>query len=217
MFKKFIITCFIFSAITSFSFAQKDPKAKEILDGVSQKYKSLKGLKASFEFSYEDLVDGRSQSQNGDITIKGDKYHLKLPEQEIFNNGKTVWTYIESGNYKEVTINNASEMGDELTPSSIYTIYQKGYNYRLLGEKTENKVVIQEIELLSDKPSAPFGKVILHIDKVNKDLIGWEIFDDQGGVFKYRFKSIDSNADVPDDYFTFNPQKYGKIEIIDLR
>jgi outer membrane lipoprotein-sorting protein len=52
---------------------------------------------------------------------------------------------------------------------------------------------------------------------VKKDLIGWEIFDDQGGVFKYRFNSIDSNAEVPDDYFTFNPQKYGKIEIIDLR
>jgi outer membrane lipoprotein-sorting protein len=217
MFKKFIITCFLFSAVTSISFAQKDPKAKEILDGVSQKYKSLKGLKASFEFSYEDLVDGRTQSQSGEIAIKGDKYHLKLPEQEIFNNAKTVWTYIESGNYKEVTINNASEMGDELTPSSVYTIYQKGYNYRLLGEKTENKVVIQEIELLADKPSAPFKKVILRIDKVNKDLMGWEIFDDQGGVFKYRFKSINTNVDIPEDYFTFNPQKYGKIEIIDLR
>jgi outer membrane lipoprotein-sorting protein len=217
MFKKLIIICFLFSAITSISFAQKDPKAKEILDGVSQKYKSLKGLKASFEFSYEDLADGRTQSQNGEIAIKGDKYHLKLPEQEIFNNAKTVWTYIESGNYKEVTINNASEMGDELTPSSVYTIYQKGYNFRLLGEKTENKVVIQEIELLAEKSSAPFKKVILRIDKVNKDLMGWEIFDDQGGVFKYRFKSINTNVDIPDDYFTFNPQKYGKIEIIDLR
>lgn len=217
MFKKVIITCFIFSAFASFSLAQKDPKAKEILDGVSQKYKSLKGLKASFEFLYEDLVDGRSQSQNGEIAIKGDKYYLKLPEQEIFNNGKTVWTYIESGNYKEVTINDANQMGDELTPSSVYTIYQKGYNYRLLGEKTENKVVIQEIELLADQSNAPFRKVVLRVDKVNKDLVGWEIFDDQGGVFKYRFKSIDTNAEVPDDYFTFNPQKYGKIEIIDLR
>lgn len=217
MFKKVIITCLIFSAFTSFSLAQKDPKAKEILDGVSQKYKSLKGLKASFEFLYEDLVDGRSQSQNGEIAIKGDKYYLKLPEQEIFNNGKTVWTYIESGNYKEVTINDASQMDDELTPSSVYTIYQKGYSYRLLGEKTENKVVIQEIELLADQSNAPFRKVVLRVDKVNKDLVGWEIFDDQGGVFKYRFKSIDSNAEVPDDYFTFNPQKYGKIEIIDLR
>ena len=84
--------------------AQKDPKAKAILDGVSQKYKSLKGLKASFEFTYAEIADGRSQSQSGEIAIKGDKYHLKLPEQEIFNNGKTVWTYIESGNYKEVTI-----------------------------------------------------------------------------------------------------------------
>ncbi|MFD2202411.1 LolA family protein [Shivajiella indica] len=217
MFKKLLITCFLFSAVAHFSFAQKDPKAKEILDGVSQKYKTLKGLRASFDFSYEDLVDGRSQSQTGEIAIKGDKYHLKLPEQEIFNNGKTVWTYIESGNYKEVTINNASEMEDELTPSSVYTIYQKGYNYRLMGEKTENKVVIQEIELLAVNQGAPFKKVLLRVDKVNKDLIGWEIFDDQGGIFKYRFKSINTNADIQDDYFTFNPQKYGKIEIIDLR
>ena len=95
---------------------------------------------------------------------------MKLPEQEIFNNGKTVWTYIVSDNYKEVTINNASDMENELTPSSVYNIYQKGYNYRIVGEKTENGVAIQEIELTAEKANAPFKRVKLFVDKNKKAL-----------------------------------------------
>jgi len=216
--KKLPLILFFLSAFASLAFAQsKDPKAKAVLDGVSQKYASNKGLKASFEFSYSDVSDSRVQNQNGEIAIKGDKYHLKLPEQEIFNNGKTVWTYIVSDNYKEVTINNASDMENELTPSSVYNIYQKGYNYKLLGEKTENGVVIQEVELTAEKPNAPFKRIKLFVDKNKKDLISWEIYDDQGGIFKYKFKSVNTNVELTDDYFTFNPQKYGKVEIIDLR
>jgi outer membrane lipoprotein-sorting protein len=216
--KQITLIIFLLAAfISPVVLAQKDPKAKAILDGMSQKYKSLKGLKASFEFSYSESADGRSQSQSGEIAIKGDKYHLKLPEQEIFNNGKTVWTYIESGNYKEVTINNAGDMEDELTPSSVYTIYQKGYNYRLIGEKNEKGAVIQEVELLAEKSNAPFKKVKLFVDKNKKDLMGWEIYDDQGGVFKYKFTSVNTEVDLSDAYFNFNPQKYGKVEIIDLR
>lgn len=198
-------------------FSQQDPNAKAILDGVSDKYQSLKGLKASFEFSYSHAGDGVNQTQSGEIAVKGDKYRLKLPEQEIFNNGKTIWTYIVSGNYKEVTINDAGETEDELTPSSVYNIYKKGYNYRLIGEKTENGNVIQEVELTAINPGTPFKKVVLFVIKNKKDLAGWEIYDEQGGVFKYHFKSINTQEDLADDYFAFNSKQYGNIEIIDLR
>ncbi|GHB45031.1 LolA family protein [Mongoliitalea lutea] len=218
--KRFLLTFIIVLFCIPFSgtlYAQKDPKAKAVLDGMSQKYRGLKGLKASFEVTYFDGFDSKGQMQKGEIAIKGDKYHLKLPDQEIFNNGKTIWNFIESGNYKEVTINNASDLEDELTPSSVYTMYQKGYNYRLVGEKTENGVVLQEIELTAERSSAPFQRVVLWVEKSSKDLKAWEILDDQGGRFRYEFKSVNTNADLPDSFFTFNPQKYGKIEIIDLR
>ncbi|EKB50021.1 LolA family protein [Cecembia lonarensis] len=212
MFQKLVRFVLLLVLISNTAFSQKDPKAKAILDGVSQKYQSLKGMKASFEFS-----DGRMQPRKGEVAIKGEKYRIKLPEQEIFNNGKTVWTFIESGNYKEVTINNASDMGDELTPSSVYNIYKKGYNYRLIGERTENKKILQDIELLAESASAPFKRVILTVDKEQKDLLGWEIYDDQGDMFKYTFTNINTNVDIPNDYFNFDPQQYGKVEIIDLR
>ncbi len=203
--------------LSTVTMAQKDPKAKAVLDGVSQKYKSLKGLKAEFDFTYSNSKDGSNSSQSGEIAVKGNKYHLKLPDQEIFNNGKNVWTYIVSDKYKEVTINYAGEVEDELTPSSVYTMYQKGYNYKLLGEKTENGVVVQEIELTAESPNSAFKKVNLFVDKNKKDLMGWKIFDAQGGVFHYKFRSVNTNVDLPEETFVFNPQKYGKVEIIDLR
>lgn len=217
MFKKIILFILILTGINQFVFSQQDPKAKAILDDVSQKYQSLDGLKANFEFSYTNAGDGVSQSQSGEIAVKGDKYYLKLPEQEIFNNGKTIWTYIVSGNYKEVTINEVGEMEDELTPSSVYNLYKNGYNHKLLGEANENGTPIQKVELTATKSGAPFKRVILFVDKSTKDLVGWEIYDDQGGVFRYRFKSVNTEVKLPDDYFTFNLQQYGKVEVIDLR
>lgn len=217
MLKKTLLAVLLVVSIFFNGYSQQDPNAKAILDGVSEKYQSLKGLKASFEFSYSHSGDGVNQSQSGEIAVKGDKYRLKLPEQEIFNNGKTVWTYIVSGNYKEVTINYAGETEDELTPSSVYNIYKKGYNYRLIGEKTRNGNVLQEVELTAINPGTPFKKVILFVVKNKKDLAGWEIYDDQGGVFKYNFNSVNTQENLDDDYFAFNPRQYGKIEIIDLR
>lgn len=219
MLQKNVLLILIFSFISGSSFSQKDPKAKAVLDAVSQKYQSIPGLKAVFEYSYHIAGESAPQAQVGEIAIKGDKYHLVLPDQgqEIFNNGKTVWTFISSGTYKEVTINSASEMEDELKPSSVYTIYKKDYNYTLKGEKTENGILIQIIELTAEKPGMPFKQVTLMVDKSKKDLVGWEILDDQGGKLMYQFRSVDTKTALPDDYFVFNASKYGKVEVIDLR
>ncbi|MCH7413289.1 outer membrane lipoprotein carrier protein LolA [Belliella sp. R4-6] len=219
MLRKIIVVILLVAGISGTSSAQKDSNAKAILDAVSEKYLALEGLKATFEYSFGMEGESSPQSQKGEIAIKGDKYHLVLPDQgqEIFNNGKTIWTFINSGNYKEVTINSAGEMDDELKPSSVYTIYKKGYNYKLLGEKTVNGQVVQEVELKAEKPGQPFKKVTLFVDKNKKDLVGWEILDDQGGKLKYQFKSVDTKVKLADSYFVFDPQKHGKIEIIDLR
>lgn len=219
MLNKSVLLIIVFSLFSGALFSQKDPKAKVILDAVSEKYQTIPGLKAVFEYSYSLEGESSTHSQTGEIAIKGDKYHLILPGQgqEIFNNGKTVWTFINSGSYKEVTINSASEMEDELKPSSVYNIYKKGYDYSLKGEKTTNGVLVQIIELTAEKSGAPFKQVTLMVDKNKKDLVGWEILDDQGGKLMYQFKSVDTKTSLPDDYFVFNATKHGKVEVIDLR
>jgi len=212
-----ILLSLLWVGITLAANAQKDPKAHEILNSVSEKYQSLNGLSATFEYTYFNAQEGANQTNTGEVTIKGDMYKLVLDDQEIYNNGETVWTYIKSNNFKEVTINSVDKNMEELTPSNIYNIYKKGYDYQLLGEKTQNGKTVEEVLLTAESEKNQFQKIKLIIDKNEKDLLGWEIEDDMGGVFSYRFKEIDSKINVPDNYFVFDKQKHPDVEVIDLR
>ena len=196
--------------------AQKDPKAKTVLDAMSQKYQNMKGYTAGFDYTYSD-AGGSGDRQSGELAVKGAKYRLKLPDQEIFNDGKTVWTLIQTDSYKEVTINDVSQMEGELTPSNIYKMYQTGFNYRLLADKTYQGKSVNVVELIAQKADAPFKQLKLMVDKTTKDLLGWEMSDGVGGVFTYSFKNVKSAPNLPEDYFIFDPKKYPGIEIIDLR
>ncbi|MBN7810111.1 outer membrane lipoprotein carrier protein LolA [Algoriphagus sp. H41] len=209
-----LILIFLFCAITAF--AQKDPKAKAVLDDMSKKYQSMKGFTAGFDYTYQDAA-GTGDRQSGEIAVSGEKYRLKLPDQEIYNDGKTVWTFIQTATYKEVTINEASQMEGELTPSNVYKMYQSGFNYRLLADKTYQGKSVHVVELIAQKPNAPFKEVKLMVDKSTKDLLGWEMFDGQGGMFAYSFKNLKAAPSLPADYFVFDAKKYPGIEVIDLR
>lgn len=196
--------------------AQKDPKAKTVLDGMSQKYQSMKGFTASFDYTFQD-GGGPGDRQTGEIAVSGEKYRLKLPDQEIFNDGKTVWTFIQTDTYKEVTVNDVAQMEGELTPSNIYKMYQAGFNYKLLADKTYQGKAVNVVELTALKANAPFKQVKLMVDKATKDLLGWEMFDGQGGVFSYSFKNLKAAPSLPATYFVFDSKKYPGIEVIDLR
>jgi outer membrane lipoprotein-sorting protein len=151
------------------------------------------------------------------LAVKGNSYRLKLPDQEIFNDGKTVWTFIQTDTYKEVTVNDVAQMEGELTPSNIYRMYESGFNYKLLADKTYQGKEVHVVELTAQKANAPFKQVRLMVDKTSKDLLGWEMFDGQGGVFSYAFKNLKTQVNLPAEYFVFDPKKHPGIEVIDLR
>lgn len=213
---RFLIIVLFLAFSTFEGFAQKDPKAKTVLDGMSQKYQSMKGFTAGFDYTFQD-ESGTGDRQSGEIAVSGEKYRLKLPEQEIYNDGKTVWTFIQTSNYKEVTINDAAEMEGELTPSNVYKMYQTGFNYRLLADATYQGKAVHVVELTAQKSNAPFKQVKLMVEKTSMDLLGWEMFDGQGGMFSYSFKNLKAAPSLPVDTFVFDPKKYPGIEIIDLR
>ena len=190
---------------------------RQILDAVSKKYQSLDGLKATFEYTFIHERDGINQTNTGEVAVKGDKYRLNLDDQEIFNNGKTSWTLIKSDSYKEVTISDVDTDFDELTPSNIYNLYRKGYNYRLLGSRTVSGRSVQEVELTAEQPRAQIQRVKLMVDTATNDLIGWEMQDNSGGLLKYKFKDVDSRVKLADSYFAFDKTKHPGVEVIDLR
>jgi len=216
---KKITLLFLLLISVAFTFeaaAQKEAKAKVILDAMSQKFQAMNGFTANFDFTFQDQ-SGSSDRQTGQIAVKDEQYRLKLPDQEIYNDARTVWTFIQTDSYKEVTINDASQMEGELTPSNIYRIYESGYNYKLIGEKQFQGKTAQLVELTAIKSGSPFEKVTLRIEKATNNLLGWEMYDGQGGVFSYAFTNLKTSVNLAANYFSFDVKKYPGIEVIDLR
>ena len=193
----------------------KDPKASEILKGVSNKYKSLKSYTASFKVTTLDQKNKTTDSQTGSLTVKGSKYRLIIKGQEVISDGKTVWTYLKESN--EVQINDASEKTDAITPTSIFTIYEKGFSSKFMNEAKAGNKTNQIIELVPDDTKRSYFKIQITISKEDKMLSSAKIFDKNGTHLTYSIEKFNANADAPDNLFTFETSKYPGVEVVDLR
>jgi len=209
--------CFLFLLFTSGSSAQntKDPKAQEILKGVSTKYKSMKSLSASFKITTQDQKAKTTDSQTGTILVKGEKYKLTLKGQEVIADGKTVWTILKESN--EVQINDAGEKSDGISPTTIFTIYEKGFSTKYIGDKKEGTKMLQQIELVPDDTKKSFFKIQLFIDKQEKVITSAKIYNKNGTHFTYSIEQFKMNADASESLFTFDSSKYPGVEVVDLR
>ena len=109
--------------------AQYDPKALEILEAMSKKYKSIPAFEANIACTLTNDVDKINEEFKGKITVKGDKYRMTLPEQEVINNGATIWTYLPEA--KEVNIDNYDPSSEDVNPSKMHEVYKKGFQVPL--------------------------------------------------------------------------------------
>lgn len=197
------------------SFAQYDPKALETLEAMSKKYKAITAFEASLTSSLTNESEGVKEEFKGKIIVKGEKFKLSLDDQEIINNGTTVWTYLPSA--KEVNIDNYDPGSDDINPIKIFDIYKKGFKYLYLADKTEAGVVLEEIDLVPEKKDAQYFKIKMMIVKKDKSIQSWTMFDKSGNRYKYTITKFTPNIKVDDASFTFDPKKYPGVEVIDLR
>ncbi len=210
--------CVFASVLTFFSLsalAQYDPKAFEILEAMSKKYKSITAFEANISYTLTNDVEKINEEFKGKIAVKGDKFRLSLPEQEVINNGTTLWTYLPEA--KEVNIDNFDPNSDDVNPSKIYEIYKKGFKYVHLGDGAEGGVPCDVVDLVPEKRDAQYFKIRMIISKKDKSIQSWTMFDRSGNRYKYSITKFTPNAKMDDAYFTFDAKKYPGVEVIDLR
>jgi len=195
--------------------AQYDQQARNILDAMSKKYKAISSFTSSIDYTMVNKADGVSDTFKGEIAIKGDMYSLKMGGQEVINNGKTVWTYLPDDN--EVNIDNHNPEEGDITPSTIYTIYQKGYKYILLTPITMGGVKYDVIDLISNNSEAQFYKIRLEIAQIDKTLGKFTMYDNEGSEYSYTITNFNASVNLKDTDFVFDVSKHKDVEVIDLR
>ena len=213
----------LFLAITmafswNITFAQQDTKAKEILEKVTKTTQGYSSIQASFNYVMENKDEGIHEDYKGNILMKGDQFHLSLPSlgMEIYNNAETVWTYMKDAN--EVTIAEADdEMNEMMDPSKLFTIYEEGFSYKFIEEKTVDGVAVYIIDLFPENEEIEYSKIRIQVEKQRMLIRKAEMMGREGN--NYIVQVIDLKTDVPAAAkdFVFDPQKVEGAEIIDLR
>ncbi len=210
--KKAIILC-SFLLLVIFSFSQ-NKKADTIIEEITKKTQSYKSVEFEFTFTYEDPGSNENITEKGKLIISGDKYILEIEGQKVICDGKTMWTYIEDA--WEVQINSIEEDDESITPSKLLTTYNENYKARMVKEYDEDDVNYQQIEL---KPEE--GKkwvkldVIINADKSEISQI--IIHDRNGGKIIYKIDKLTPDIEISDADFTFKPEDYPDVEVVDMR
>lgn len=220
MIRNFLFALFLVA--TSASFAQpkgmgkSDADAKAVLDGVSNKFRSYKTVKAKFTLRIENQAGKLQGSKSGTVSLKGSKYKIDVTGQEIFSDGTNIWTLDKSAN--EVQLTKFDNSANAITPQKMFTnFYDKDFLYKLNGQVKEAGKTVQEIELTPLDKTKPFFKVLVYVDKASKNIMRTKVFEKNGNRYIYSVSSFLVNSNIPDDTFVFNKAKYPKIEVVDLR
>ncbi len=203
-------------SVSALTLAQTDKKAQQILSGLSTKYKSYKSIMADFSIVIENTKDKTKQEQKGTLYLKGHKYKLQIAGQDIISDGTTRWTFLKDAN--EVQIDNQKSNDNLITPSNIFTIYEKGWLSKYDGDQKLKGIVYQIVELVpTEGGSKNIIKVRLVINKNQKTISSAKIFDKNGSIQTISLEKFIPDAAGDESIYVFNTNKYPGSEVIDLR
>ncbi len=194
--------------------SQNNKRAATILDAMSTKYKSMTSFRVAFTYTNEGAA--ANDSYKGEATVQGTKFRLKMAGQEIFNDSKTMTTYIKETNEANITNYDPKEIGD-VDPTRIYTVYKKGYKYLFVEETTEKGRAYEVVELSPEKKDAKITKILIKIDKKDKSVKSWKVTQKNGQKLIFKVDKFTPNVPVTDKYFVFDKSKYPDVELVDLR
>jgi outer membrane lipoprotein-sorting protein len=210
--KQFLM--FLALGFTLVANAQKDPKAKAILDKVSANFKTLTTVQADYSLDVTNRAGKSAGKKTGKIYLKGQKYLITETSLQIMSDGKKIWRYDSDAN--EVTISSTADAGDGITPQKLFTnFYDKDFIYKLNGNVKQGTKTVAEIEMTPTDKRKNFFKVYLYVDEAQKMIVSSKIYENSGNIYTYSMSALKTNSPLDDKMFVFNKAKYPGVEEIE--
>jgi len=193
--------------ISSTVFAQNDAKAKTLLSEVSEKVKSYDNIVIDFKYVLENTSENIKQETRGDVTMQGDKYHLRILGITRIYDGKKLHTI--SPEDEEVTISSEnSEEESTLTPSKMLSFYEEGFTYKMDILQNVRGRKIQYIKLYPMDSNAAIKYILLGIDAQTKHIYNLIEIGENGTKTTLTVNSFKTNEPISKTLFTFDESKF---------
>ena len=182
--------------------------AKRILDKAAATVSNPGGVRAHFQ-----MISKQFGNTNGEIAIKGKKFHATTPDATIWFDGKTQWTYMKGNDEVNISMNISNPTEAQLqaiNPYNFITIYKKGY--KLSSKKVENSY---EVHLIPTDKSRKIQEMYIIVD--SSSYRPTHVKMKQKDKWSTIIISQLTTASLSDNLFQFNSKDFPKAEIIDLR
>ena len=190
--------------------------AEEILSKATAVYNRSNGIMASFSLHILSGTEQVSESLEGVIQMRGNKFALATPDVMTWYDGATQWTCVVHTGEVSVT----TPEGDELqltNPAILLASYQKDYTAAYKGDATAaNGKAAYVIELTPKKKNNITG-IELQIEKYTSLPVRIRAKLKNKLINTVQIHQIKTNVNQPDEAFVFPKNKYPQAEIIDLR
>ena len=192
---------------------QNDQKAIKILDKFSENAQKAPSVSIRFDLITKNLTDNKIDTLKGSVILNKDKYKLTLPDNIVWFNGETSWSYLPAE--QEVTITKANRKDNtfQSRPSMIFTMYKKDYKSRLIEDRSDSYL----IDLYPEDLKSDLMRVRLSIGKSLLNLISLEYKRKDGVVSTLQVLEYDLKTKPDAATFIFQPEKFKGVEVIDMR
>jgi len=208
-----IILFIIVSCISLKIQAQTEQDAIKILDKFSANALGAPSVSMRFNLVTVNQTEETNDTLQGSIILNKDKYNLMLPDNIIWFNGETSWSYLPAE--KEVTITRADKKDNSFQnrPSSIFSMYKKDYKCRIIEEKTDAYTIdLYPLDIKSD-----ILRVRLIIGKPMMNLRSLEYKRRDGIAVTLHVLEYDLKQKPGPESFIFPQAKFKGVEVIDIR
>jgi outer membrane lipoprotein-sorting protein len=118
----------------------------------------------------------------------------------------------------EITINLYEPDGETIeSPAQLFTIYQKNFFYRLIGDEKVGVKILKKIELMPQKvKESQYKRVFLFVDEASNQISRAIIESKDGVTYTWEIKEFKANIPVDENMFVFDKTKYPKARIEDM-
>jgi len=209
----FSIVLFALSFLPDVSWAQGDAKARDLIRRMNTNYKSFRTMSADFSFTLDNPTQNINEQQRGRLEIKGKKYRLDMKNQTILTDGAVLWIVLKDA--REVNVSDYEPAPDELTPTSVFSLYEKGFEPYLQAEGSTATAKI--IDLVPIDKKKPYFKIKLTVDPAKALMTQAVVMNKDGSRMTYVIRDFKSNTPINDTQFQFQKSQFPQFEIVDLR
>lgn len=160
----------VFFSFGLFVFGQKSSdEGESLLLEVSEKLKSYKNIYIEFSHTFANESADIRQETSGNVTLEGNKYHLNYMGTEQIFDGENLNMIVHED--EEIIVQKETEEDNGLiTPSKMFTFYEKGFSYKMDVADRLDGLTIQYVELIPKDRNSEIMNVKVGVDIDSKHI-----------------------------------------------